>query len=189
MSVAGFKSRKTVFLGDIHFVASRVHAALFPESRRWKIINKIRSQAIFTVPQLRTVPSWPAFPRTGTCRKSVPFCSIVFHVGLKTGLRPQPGLGWRVSVSGMAMPYFYIAAPARRLQIGDAKVRTGVHRWSGRVTGVGGEASKARTAAADNSRSGSQSRQFLLLHPSPSPRSSSTPGYVSLRERRLAASE
>ncbi len=38
------------------------------------------------------------------------------------------------------------AAPARRPQKGDAKVRTGVRRRSGRVTGAGGEASKARNA-------------------------------------------
>ena len=44
------------------------------------------------------------------------------------------------------MPHFFSAAPARRLQIGDAKVRTGVHRRSGCVTGAGGEASKARNA-------------------------------------------
>ncbi len=36
--------------------------------------------------------------------------------------------------------------PARRLQIGDAKVRTGVRRRSGCVTGVGGEPSQARNA-------------------------------------------
>ena len=36
--------------------------------------------------------------------------------------------------------------PARRPQTGDAKVRTGVRRRSGRVTGAGGEASKARNA-------------------------------------------
>ena len=36
--------------------------------------------------------------------------------------------------------------PARRLQLGDAKVRTGVRSRSECVTGVGGEASKARNA-------------------------------------------
>ncbi len=36
--------------------------------------------------------------------------------------------------------------PARRPKKGDAKVRTGVRRRSGRVTGAGGEASKARNA-------------------------------------------
>ena len=44
------------------------------------------------------------------------------------------------------MTHFFSAAPARRLQIGDAKVRTGVRRRSGCVTGAGGEASKARNA-------------------------------------------
>ena len=37
-------------------------------------------------------------------------------------------------------------APARRPRKGDAKVRTGVRRRSGCVTGAGGEASKARNA-------------------------------------------
>ncbi len=51
-----------------------------------------------------------------------------------------------LSVSDRAMPHFFSAAPARRLRTGDAKVRTGVRRRSGCVTGAGGEASKARNA-------------------------------------------
>ena len=39
-----------------------------------------------------------------------------------------------------------VQVPARRPRKGDAKVRTGVRRQSGCVTGAGGEASKARNA-------------------------------------------
>ena len=46
--------------------------------------------------------------------------------------------GWEYSLSA--------SVPARRLRTGDAKVRTGVRRRSGCVTGAGGEASKARNA-------------------------------------------
>ena len=49
-------------------------------------------------------------------------------------------------MSDRAMQHFFSAAPARRPRKGDAKVRTGVRRRSGCVTGAGGEASKARNA-------------------------------------------
>ena len=119
-------------------------------------------------------------------------CSILFHC-VPCGSKNRPASATGPWLEGFRVGYgtavFLYRSTCPSPQMGDAKVRTGIHRWSGRVTGVGGAASKARNATADNSRSGSQSRQFLLLHPSPSPRSSSTPGYVSLRERRLAASE
>ena len=56
---------------------------------------------------------------------------------------------WDVCNSGYDLGWAHFLpapVPARRPQKGDAKVRTGVRRRSGCVTGAGGEASKARNA-------------------------------------------
>ncbi len=63
------------------------------------------------------------------------------------------GAGGRRSGSQSRLSFIFILhvllpaqVPARRPKKGDAKVRTGVRRRSGCVTGAGGEASKARNA-------------------------------------------
>ena len=79
----------------------------------------------------------------GISPKSVSFCFILSHFPKRRSTVPDAcesayGVG-----GGHAL---HEPVPACRPKKGDAKVRTGVRRRSGRVTGAGGEASKARNA-------------------------------------------